>query len=90
MIYLSVMLKYGKINVEKNGNNNTSYLTDVVRGAKMLLYSNANSTFPGSPSHHLFVNSSYTGWLLTRKGEQTLPPPNLSLWSAHYFELEKI
>ena len=58
MIYLSVTLKCGKINVgKKTVTSSTSYVTDGVRDARMLLCSNARFTFPGSPNHHLLVNS---------------------------------
>ena len=58
MIYLSVTLKCGKINVgKKTVTSSNSCVTDGVRDARMLLCSNARFTFPGSPNHHLLVNS---------------------------------
>lgn len=40
-------------------NSSPSYLRDVATDVEMLIYSNANSAFPGSPNTHLFVNSAY-------------------------------
>lgn len=55
---MSVTLKCGKINVGKKPvNSSTSYVTDGVGDARMLLCSNARFTFPGRPNHHLLGNS---------------------------------